>query len=333
MSFISALISMIAVIIIYALLVKIFTALFRMTGISKDKSRFQVISLLTSSGYTTEESEIIVSDKTRRKIAISAMITGYFFSVIIVSLLVNLFTAIDYSEFEDEIIIIFAAIGGLLLIFLIFSIPFVRRGTDKIIEKITRLIYKRHTKGNYISVIDSYGKFIVANVYLRNIPKGLEGVSVYKSDLRKKYDINLLMFTRKDKTHSINKDTILVNGDTVLCFGKAKSIQEAFLENIEIKIVEKDDDVNDIDIIESFPNGVLAEVNCVEVPPTLVGKTIYEAKFKDYYNINIVMISRKGDTVEIHKDTTIEHGDKIILFGKYENITLAFRHIDNSDNK
>ena len=84
-------------IIIYYILIKIFTVLFRIARISKTKSKFQVISLLTNSGYTTSESEIVVSNKHRRKIATACMIVGYAFSVIIISLIVNFLTHLNQT--------------------------------------------------------------------------------------------------------------------------------------------------------------------------------------------------------------------------------------------
>ena len=82
MSLVSSIILLVTVIIVYYILSRLYSTLFRLTGIPKEKSAFQAISLLTNAGYTTGESELIVSEKTRRHIATAAMLTGYFFSVI-----------------------------------------------------------------------------------------------------------------------------------------------------------------------------------------------------------------------------------------------------------
>ena len=68
-----------AFLILYYSLIKIFSVLFRMVRIRKNKAKFQVISLLTNSRYTTNELEIIVSNYIRRKIAMDCIITGYTF--------------------------------------------------------------------------------------------------------------------------------------------------------------------------------------------------------------------------------------------------------------
>ncbi|MBP3967169.1 hypothetical protein I8J30_31320, partial [Paenibacillus sp. DLE-14] len=48
--------------------VEISAILMRATGLNRDISRFQVISLLTSTGYTTKESELISNHPIRRRI-------------------------------------------------------------------------------------------------------------------------------------------------------------------------------------------------------------------------------------------------------------------------
>ena len=54
------------IIMLYWVMSELFTMLFRFTGLPEEKARFQVISLLTSSGFTTRESEMIISTKSRR---------------------------------------------------------------------------------------------------------------------------------------------------------------------------------------------------------------------------------------------------------------------------
>ena len=57
------------IILLYFVMSEFFTALFRFTGLPNEKARFQVISLLTGCGYTTRESEMILSSRSRRRLA------------------------------------------------------------------------------------------------------------------------------------------------------------------------------------------------------------------------------------------------------------------------
>ena len=83
MSLASSVTLIVTVILVYYALIKVFSILFRITGLPKEKAIFQSVSLLTNAGYTTGESELVVSEKTRRRIATASMLTGYFFSVVI----------------------------------------------------------------------------------------------------------------------------------------------------------------------------------------------------------------------------------------------------------
>ena len=55
------------IILIYLVITELFTILFRFTGLPDERARFQVISLLTGCGYTTRESEMILSNRRRRR--------------------------------------------------------------------------------------------------------------------------------------------------------------------------------------------------------------------------------------------------------------------------
>ena len=55
------------------------------TGLPDERARFQVMSLLTGCGFTTRESEAILSFRPRRRLALMTMIFGYAFNITIVS--------------------------------------------------------------------------------------------------------------------------------------------------------------------------------------------------------------------------------------------------------
>ncbi len=55
------------VIVLYWIITELFTLLFRFTGLPDERARFQVISLLTGCGFTTRESEMILSSRPGEK--------------------------------------------------------------------------------------------------------------------------------------------------------------------------------------------------------------------------------------------------------------------------
>ena len=56
------------VVLLYWVITELFTFFFRLTGLPAERARFQVISLLTGTGFTTRESEIILSSRRRRRL-------------------------------------------------------------------------------------------------------------------------------------------------------------------------------------------------------------------------------------------------------------------------
>ena len=102
-------------IIIYELLVTIFSSLYELSGLTKDEARFQVTSLLTGTGFTTSESEKMLETKKRKRITRDIMIISYIFNITIISTIVTLFTSTGKYTIRDLII-------GILFVFVIFWI-------------------------------------------------------------------------------------------------------------------------------------------------------------------------------------------------------------------
>lgn len=80
----------ISFVLLFLIVVEVFSILLKLTGLHHKKARFQVISLLTSTGFSTKESEQIVQHPTRRKIASMIMIFGYASSVTLVSFVIKI---------------------------------------------------------------------------------------------------------------------------------------------------------------------------------------------------------------------------------------------------
>ena len=105
MNLVTSILAISIAVVLYMALIEFFTALFRITGLTKEKARFQVISMITCAGFTTSESEIITTNRGRRRLAITCMITGTLFNVVIISLIINLLSTISNAEILKEQII------------------------------------------------------------------------------------------------------------------------------------------------------------------------------------------------------------------------------------
>ena len=228
MTLLGATVMFVLFIMIYMIISDIITVLFQLTGLTEEKARFQVISLLTNSGFTTAESEIIVHSKIRRTLAKITMIFGYAFSVTIISSLVNIFTNMDIKDLKS----VTASISVFLVVFLLFTffrrIPFIKTKFNKFIQIIANKIMFGEDS-NPISIMDDYGNMVVAKIYLNKVPHEFEGIPLEKTNIKQKHNI-LVMMVKEDNgiSHQAEANTILKKKSVVMVLGERKKIREVF---------------------------------------------------------------------------------------------------------
>lgn len=209
--------------VIFLLFIEFFTLLFVNTGLAYDKARFQVISMLTSVGYTTKESEHISNHKRRRKIASWVMILGYVGNVTFVSFLITLIVSGDVPE----VIIIIIGIVSII----IFSMK-----SHKIMSGIDKGIYfiiKRKIFGGmyvkYKALLEGKEYCIYTITMQEN--NFLIGKTLIESKLIRDYELQVLMVERKGHQINCPKPTYVFEvGDEITIYGKLKNIQIIFLK-------------------------------------------------------------------------------------------------------
>ena len=237
MNLITLLIIFDMLVIIYQVLIEVFTILYRINGINVDISRFQVVSLLTGTGFTTNESESMLITKNRRKLTRRIMFFSYIFNISIVSTFVSIFSLTANTSKEDIPICI-----GLTLFIIIFLILFYKTNIRKsVIDKIViDLVNKRKTKKeNFVFIYDTFGNKVIAEIELTKLKRSMKNKTIEEIQLSQKYHISLLVIKRKEQIISeIKPTTVLEEGDTVIVFGRVRDIKNAFIKEIE-KIVQK----------------------------------------------------------------------------------------------
>jgi uncharacterized protein (DUF486 family) len=208
--------------------IEIFTIVFMMTGLSHTRSVFQVISLLTNSGFTTNESEIIVTSRKRRKIAIFIMSFGNFFNVLLFSALVN--AAVNF--YKDTSFNYMQAVISV-LVFILFIItykkmPFIRVAFDRIIKKVAnKMMFD--VNSNPLLILDNFHNFCIAEVKLLEVPEILRDKTIFESKISNNYGIHILLIKRGEEHIGEIKDTNRVMiMDRIIVFGPLKSIMEVF---------------------------------------------------------------------------------------------------------
>ena len=215
-------------IIVYIVISDIITIFFRLTGLTEEKARFQVISLLTNSGFTTRESESIVSSKIRRHLAKATMLFGYAFTVTIVSTTVNFFMTIGKAELQTMVIWIPILLCILLLFHWARRSTFLKTKFDRIIENFgARLMFGK--SANPVVLVEDYGSMVAAHIYLQKVPDILQNVPLKDSEIMSRYNIMVMMVkNKKGDAQQATADTVLKPNDIIMVLGKRKDILEVF---------------------------------------------------------------------------------------------------------
>ena len=324
---------------VYMFVIEVFSVAFKLTGLATKKTKFQVASLFTSTGFTTAESELIVTNVRRRRIAVICMYTSHIFSVVIMGLLINLVisvvssivnkTTITADTFTSWYAIVFYVSLALFLLVIFLKIPPINARFQNRLERIALKLSRTNRQNNIVTVIDLYGKNAVAEIFLNQVPEFAKDVPLYEMQLNKKYAINILVIKRGTRTIEVSKDTMFAKGDVIIVFGLLKDIETAFVTNVE-KAIKKDNveetDTNTLSLLNNYGLNVLMEIEIQEVPKEIEGLAMKDAHLTDKYNINIVIIKRNDSYLAADKDTMIKKGDKVTVFGPYNTIKHLFRN-------
>ena len=338
MNIIFAIALILAVLASYMFVIESFSVAFRLTGLTVKMIKFQVASLFTGSGFTTSESEIIVNDDRRRRIAITCMYTGHVYSVIIMGLLVNLImsviisinsqTAINVQTFTSWYAIVFYVSLAFFIVVSILKIPAINKKFQSFLERTAINLSRTNKKNNLVTVIDMYGKSTIAEIFLNKVPDFAKDVSLSEMQLTKKYMINILTIRRGSRNIEVSKDTMLAEGDILVVFGLTSDIKEAFVNSVDKKnkTIVVNDSTNTLSLLNNYGQNALMEIEVQEVPKEIDGVKMKDSHLVDRHNINVGIIKRGDEYIPADKDAIIQKGDKITVFGPYQNIKHLFRN-------
>ena len=212
---------------IYQVMIEIFTTIYSIEGIQLDKAQFQIISILTGTGFTTSESELMLLTKRRRKITELMMLFSYIFNISIVSTLVNIIISSAGQAINELIIGIVLTIINFLIIALLNKSTKVKSKLENLIKKIATNVRKK--RKNPISVYDTLGDKVIAEINVLKINNNMNNINTEK--LKEKYDIQVLVIKRGEQVISSIEPNITINyNDIVIVFGKMRNIKKIFVK-------------------------------------------------------------------------------------------------------
>ncbi len=215
----------------FIIFIEIFTIMFQLTGLSKQKAKFQVISILTGTGYTTKESELVTKSKIRRNIAQIIMIFGFVSSATIVTILFTFVKNFKGFTYYDLLFAITAFVGT----YIVLTMSKFGKFFDKVIEKVAnRALFGTDT--NIIITKDSYDNdVVIAEVVIKILPSELANTTLEETAISRNGVMILAIERDGEIITKVTKDTILYKDDTITVFGPLKYINQLFYKSIKTK--------------------------------------------------------------------------------------------------
>ena len=216
------------IILIYWIITELFTIIFRFTGLPDEKARFQVISLLTGCGFTTRESEMILSSRSRRRLARITMLFGYVFNITIVSAFINVFLSLKLTQVENYFLAMPIPLIAIIVIFIFIRVPAVRAWGDRLLQRLAgRIIHG--DAGNTVIPLDYIGEDSIALVTLRDIPEAYQNVPLSETGLRADTGIMVMLVEPPGKkAEPAGAETVFHPGDKLTVFGDYATICRTF---------------------------------------------------------------------------------------------------------
>lgn len=215
------------VILVYWVISELFAMLFRFSGLPDEKARFQVISLLTGCGFTTRESELLLTSRSRRRLARITMLFGYVFNITIVSMLINVFLSLKVTELSNLFSVLIPILAAAIII-IFMRVPKVRAWGDRIIERLASQ-FTRNGKTNSLLLLDYLGDDSIAQVTLNEVPERFRETPLAKTGLRAEHNLMVMLIEKPGKKAvPAGAKTIIEAGDKLTVFGDYKTISAVF---------------------------------------------------------------------------------------------------------
>ncbi len=215
-------------ILVYWVISELFTIIFRFFGLPEEKARFQVTSLITGTGFTTRESEMILTTKQRRRLARMTMLFGYVFNISVVSAFINVVMSLKTTQIGSFFLGAAIPMTAVAIVIILLRIRPIKVKVDNVLQKMVGSIMKTNSE-NTVLLIDHIGKGTIAQVTIRIMPEEFIDIPLRKTGLKEKKNILVMLVEHKDsKVEAPNANTVFVAGDKLTVFGDYKTICRVF---------------------------------------------------------------------------------------------------------
>lgn len=215
--------SLFIIVIISILITRIATIALAHTGMSRQAARFQARSAFTGAGFTTSESENVVNHPIRRKIIMILMFLGNVGIVSAMSTLIISF--VDQKEGESIWYRLLFLTGGIAILWMLAKSEFIDRHLSRIISNLLHK-YTRLDIKDYDSLMHLSHGYRISELIIEESDWICEK-TLLEARLRDE-GIIILGIERYngDYTGVPNGDTKIQAGDTLIVYGREKSLSE-----------------------------------------------------------------------------------------------------------
>jgi hypothetical protein len=216
---------MLLYLIIIILVIEISVTLMKLTGLKGTVARFQVISMLTGTGFTTDESKSIIDHPVRRKISMFLILFGAFSLAVIISSISTLLTD-DLRLMELSIII-----GILLVLTVLVKVPFLN---NRLSNKMKSEMYNHYELWEHpieeVLFLEDEDVVMEIDIYEDSQFIDVKAFDVISDGA----DINILFIESGEvKIRKELYEYKIKLGDNLFLYGNKKEIEETFSKEIE----------------------------------------------------------------------------------------------------
>ncbi len=206
-------------------IIEVLSIALKMTGLELYRARFQVISLITHTGFTTRESELITQHPTRRRLASMLMVVSYIAQVSLISVLLHMLTANEQRLWY---------IGAALVLLVLFIVLVTRnrffssrlnRLTEKLLQKRVMKNIKKQPLDKVLKISPSYGIYEL----IVDDESPICGKSLADARLKDEYIQVLKIDHGSTTTDFPSASMVLSSGDKLIVYGKTESILKSIL--------------------------------------------------------------------------------------------------------
>ncbi len=213
------------VIVLISMLVgRVATTALTLTGMSREQARFQARSALTGAGFTTTESESIVTHPVRRRIVMLLMLTG---SAGIVSVIgtIAIGAAQENATTRNPVLALGGLVVGILALLWIMKL----RPVDRVLSRVIRAGLRRYTDlevRDVESLMDIHGGYSIAELLVEEADWVCDS-TLAEMRLNDEGILVLGVHRRNGGYDGAPKGTLAVHaGDTLLLYGHQDRIAQ-----------------------------------------------------------------------------------------------------------